>query len=130
MSMAATKISRFFIIFAALLQQDRRLQRKRNKNDNRPIYQAGAHQQPQLLPIKGAHEIGLPTDGDRSSNLEKAYVKRNSSSSAAKRPRFIPFSRHIFDYDYTDFDGAFAYTLKETTRASRWIACTTIHPAI
>jgi hypothetical protein len=58
-SMAATKISRFFIFFyGAPSQQDRRLQRKRNKNDNRPIYQAGAHQRPQLLPIKGAHEIG------------------------------------------------------------------------
>jgi hypothetical protein len=62
MPMAATKITRYFIFFTALLLDDKsasyKLQSKRNKNDNRPINQAGAHQQPQLLPIKGAHEIG------------------------------------------------------------------------
>jgi hypothetical protein len=61
MSMAATKISRFFVIFTALALLDKIAgyqPSKRNKNDNRPIDQAGAHQRPQQLPIKRAHTEG------------------------------------------------------------------------
>ena len=47
----------FHHLYGAPSRQDR-LQSKRNKNDNRPINQAGAHQRPRQLPIKGAHTKG------------------------------------------------------------------------
>jgi hypothetical protein len=59
MSMAATKISRFFIIFTALLiDKIAGYKAKETRTTTGRFNQAGAHQRPRQLPIKGAHEIG------------------------------------------------------------------------
>jgi hypothetical protein len=54
MSMAATKISRFFFFDKIAGYKAK----ETGTTTDRPINQAGAHQRPQQLPIKGAHEIG------------------------------------------------------------------------
>jgi hypothetical protein len=60
MSMAATQTSRFFIIFMALLLDKIAgyKAKETRTTTGRLINQAGAHQRPQQLPIKGAHENG------------------------------------------------------------------------
>jgi len=70
--------------------------------------------------------------GDPPTETDQANWKKRTSKETAKahQPRHqdLHHSRYFFDHDYTGFDGAFAHTLKETTKASRWIAYTTIHP--
>jgi hypothetical protein len=58
---------------------------------------------------------------------QATWKKRTSKeTAAAQQPKDqdLHHSRHFFDHDHTDFDGAFTHTLKETTKASRWIAYT------
>jgi hypothetical protein len=60
----------------------------------------------------------LPTDGDRPTDQATWKKRTSKESAAAQQPKDqdLHHSRHFFDHDYTDFDGAFAHTLKETTK--------------
>jgi hypothetical protein len=70
--------------------------------------------------------------GDPPTETDQATWKTRTSkeTAAAQQPKDqdVHHPRHFFDRDYTVFDVTFAHTLKETTKASRWIAYTTIHP--
>jgi hypothetical protein len=126
--MAATKISRFFIFFTALLLNkiagnNAKETRTTTGRFTRPEYTRDLNYFLSKGPMKSGYP---PTETDQAT-----WKKRTSKeTAAAQQPKDqdLYHSRHFFDHDYTDFDGAFAHTLKETTKASRWIAYTTIHP--
>jgi hypothetical protein len=115
MSMAATKISRFFIIITALL-----LNKIAGYKAKETRTATGRFTRPELAsdlnyflsqgPMKSGYP---PTETDQAT-----WKKRTSKETAtAQQPKDqnLHHSRHFFDHDYTDFDGAFAHTLKETT---------------
>jgi hypothetical protein len=128
MPMAATKISRFFIIFTALLLDSSAGYKAKETRTT-----TGRLTRPELTSdldnflSKGPMKSGNPpTETDRAS-----WIKPTSKETAkAQQPREqdLHHSRHFFDHDYTGFDEAFPHTPKETTKTSRWIAYTTIHP--
>ena len=128
MSMAATKISRFFIIFTALL-----LDKIAGYKAKETRTTTGRLTRPELTSdLNNFLSKGPIPAGDSPTETDQANWKKRTSkeTATAQQPRDqdLHHSRHFFDHDYTGFDGAFAHTLKETTKASRWIAYTTIHP--
>jgi hypothetical protein len=128
MSMAATKISRFFIIFTALL-----LDKIAGYKAKETRTTTGRLTRPELTSdLNNFLSKGPMKSGDPPTETDQANWKKRTSkeTATAQQPRDqdLHHSRHFFDHDYTGFDGAFAHTLKETTKASRWIAYTTIHP--
>ena len=128
MSMAATKISRFFIIFTALL-----IDKIAGYKAKETRTTTGRLTRPELTSdFNNFLSKGPMKSGDPPTETDQANWKKRTSKETAKahQPRHqdLHHSRYFFDHDYTGFDGAFAHTLKETTKASRWIAYTTIHP--
>jgi hypothetical protein len=67
-----------------------------------------------------------PTETDQARWIKP--TSKETTQAQQPRDQDLHHPRHFFDHDHTGFDGAFAHTLKETTKASRWIAYTTIHP--
>jgi hypothetical protein len=82
-SMAATKISRFFIIFTALLiDKIASYKAKETRTTTGRLTRPELTSDLNYFLSKGPMKSGA--DGDRPSKLEKAYVKRNSNSTTAK----------------------------------------------
>jgi hypothetical protein len=129
MPMAATKTSRFFIFFTALL-----LDKSAGYKAKETRTTTGRLTRPEVIsdldnflskgPMKSDNP---PTETDQASWI-KLTSKETATAQQPTRDQDLHHSRHFFDHDYTGFDGTFAHTLKETTKTSRWTAYTTIHP--
>jgi hypothetical protein len=134
MSMAATKISRVFITFTALL-----LDKIAGYKAKETRTTTGRLTRPELTSdLNYFLSKGPMKSGNAPRQKKASWINPTSKETTqAQQPRHqdLHHSRHFFDHDYTGFDGAFAHThaqrdneSKPVDRVHYELRVTTIHP--
>jgi hypothetical protein len=121
MPMAATKISRFFIIFTALLlDTSAGYKAKETRTTTGRLTRLELTSDLNNFLSKRPMKSGdPPTETDQANWKKRTSKKQQQHNRQEPRDQDLHHSRHFFDHDYTGFDGAFAHALKETTKTSR-----------